>query len=220
MQSQNLSNTKSINKVKKRKLLISSFIEKLYNILEVSIEQENRYKEIISWNDKGDSVLIYDKHKMEDILPLIFKTNNYNSFVRQLNIYTFKKIKNKMNIEEFKNIFFKKNNKDELFKIQRIINGRVDINNQKKLLKTEIDKLKVHNKLGKDSYDRLIQINQTILENNDKLALQYNIYKNETEKNLQTLLLKCLKSFNHSNNVILEKKNSCFFNRLNKCLWR
>lgn len=74
----------------KRSINISeSFLYKLNDIL-----NDNNYKNIIHWDTNGKRVIILDVFGLCNIvLPKFYKHNNYSSFVRQLNIYGFRKSK-------------------------------------------------------------------------------------------------------------------------------
>ena len=66
-----------------------SFLEKLYAIL-----SKDDYSEYIHWSPDGLSVIISDPIGLtKKVLPEFYKQNNFSSFVRQLNMYNFKKIK-------------------------------------------------------------------------------------------------------------------------------
>jgi len=66
------------------------FVGKLVEILN-DITNSN----LISWNQAGTSFIVKDSETFSQIiLPKYFKTNNFNSFVRQLNMYNFHKVKN------------------------------------------------------------------------------------------------------------------------------
>ena len=74
---------------------------------------------MIQWSDKGDSFIVKDIEKFVELLPQYFKTNNYASFVRQLNMYDFHKIKRKKNQQEFKHPFFRRDRSQDLVYIRR-----------------------------------------------------------------------------------------------------
>jgi len=66
------------------------FVGKLVEIL-----NDMSNSNLISWNQAGTSFIVKDSETFSQvILPKYFKTNNFNSFVRQLNMYNFHKVKN------------------------------------------------------------------------------------------------------------------------------
>ena len=67
----------------------TSFLIKLYTIL-----KDNRYSDYIQWSQDGLSIIIFNQNEFtKKVLPHFFKHHNYSSFVRQLNMYNFHKIK-------------------------------------------------------------------------------------------------------------------------------
>lgn len=89
------------------------FVIKLLALLE-----EDYSKGIIKWNKKGNIIEILDVHSLTNkLLPLIFKHSNLSNFIRQLNMYNFKKIRNRnyererLESEYLEEIY--KTNKDE-----------------------------------------------------------------------------------------------------------
>lgn len=101
---------------KKRKRKESGiFVEKLFNLL----GENQKY---IHWDKEGKIVVISDKDKLEKILPQKFNHDKFSSFVRQLNIYGFKKIINIENSTEeqyFNENFNKNKNINEIRNIER-----------------------------------------------------------------------------------------------------
>ena len=80
--------------IKERKIaLISNFLVNLYNLV-----KDPDTNEIVSWNtetsdDHSFVFVIKDQITFCDlILPKYFKHTNFNTFIRQLNLYCFKKI--------------------------------------------------------------------------------------------------------------------------------
>jgi hypothetical protein len=66
---------------------VASFIRKTYELLE-----EQKHSDIVCWSDDGNFLVIKDIQKFsQKVLPVYFKHNKMNSFVRQLNMYNFRK---------------------------------------------------------------------------------------------------------------------------------
>ena len=72
------------------------FLLKLYEIL-----SKNEYSKIIHWSQNGTYIIITNIHTLsKKILPIYFNHQNYSSFVRQLNIYNFHKIRTEQEVQE------------------------------------------------------------------------------------------------------------------------
>jgi hypothetical protein len=94
-----------------KQLKISKFLSKLYNLL-----NDKKYNDDINWNNNGTSFIIKNYHNFcYNIMPKIFGLNLFSSFHHQLNCYGFTKI----NVHEYFNKFFKKDNKNLLLNIKR-----------------------------------------------------------------------------------------------------
>ncbi|KAI1319539.1 hypothetical protein EDD11_003809 [Mortierella claussenii] len=71
----------------------SMFVDKLFRMVE-----DPTIQHLISWAKEGDMFYVYNCIKLSDaILPKFFKHNNWQSFVRQLNMYGFHKKESNLN---------------------------------------------------------------------------------------------------------------------------
>ncbi|XP_076800939.1 heat shock factor protein 1-like [Clavelina lepadiformis] len=67
---------------------IPTFLLKLLNLL-----QEPEFHDSVSWNKDGTSFIVHDQANFaKNVLPKYFKHNKFASFVRQLNMYGFRKV--------------------------------------------------------------------------------------------------------------------------------
>ena len=72
------------------------FLLKLYEIL-----SKDEYSKIIHWSQNGTYIIITNIHALsKKILPIYFNHQNYSSFVRQLNMYNFHKIRTEQEVQE------------------------------------------------------------------------------------------------------------------------
>ena len=103
-------------------MYIPTFLSKLFDIL------ENEGESIISWGEGGKGIVIHDQIAMQKkILPKYYRHCNFSSFTRQLNMYSFRKIRsiqNKKNPEQrdkmvFSHDIFQKGQRDLLYSIKR-----------------------------------------------------------------------------------------------------
>ena len=76
-------------KRKKSKTEEKSFLDKLYAIL-----SDDSYSQYIHWSPDGLYVIISDPNGLsKKVLPEFYKHHNFSSFVRQLNMYNFRKVR-------------------------------------------------------------------------------------------------------------------------------
>ena len=175
-----------------------SFIYKLYDIL-----NENKWKEIIHWNNSGTYFLIKDINKLcEIILPEYSIHNNYSSFVRKLNIYGFHKIKGIKDSECFEHKNFNKNTKlEEIKRILKQNKSKKPSSNSNKNDRLNYYKEKLTQK-DMDLMLYLLNQNKQIEKNINDLKKDFKEIKSESfNLNNKFQRIKCIKG---KDNIILE----------------
>ncbi|KAG8444291.1 hypothetical protein GDO86_009466 [Hymenochirus boettgeri] len=76
------------NRIMKQNSNVPAFLSKLWTLVE-----DVDTNEFITWSQNGQSFLVLDEQRFaKEILPKYFKHNNMASFVRQLNMYGFRKV--------------------------------------------------------------------------------------------------------------------------------
>ncbi|XP_041325920.1 heat shock factor protein 2 isoform X4 [Pyrgilauda ruficollis] len=107
---------------------VPAFLSKLWALL-----GETPSNQLITWSQNGKSFLVLDEQRFaKEILPKYFKHNNMASFVRQLNMYGFRKVVHvdsgivKMERDgpvEFRHAYFRQGREDLLEHIKRKVSS-------------------------------------------------------------------------------------------------
>ncbi|SAM06716.1 hypothetical protein [Absidia glauca] len=99
----------------------SIFISKLFGMVNDIVTQD-----LIGWSSEGDKFCVHDVRKFsQSVLPQYFKHSNWASFVRQLNMYGFHKVNDRLNTPkdqhacEFHHPLFYQSGRNIIRKIRR-----------------------------------------------------------------------------------------------------
>jgi heat shock transcription factor 1 len=93
----------------------TSFLQKTFDML-----SDESLKTIVSWNPEGTEFIIYSINEFsEKILPVYFKHSNFSSFIRQLNMYDFHKLRSNTQEHIYKHPLFLRGKPELLKEIHR-----------------------------------------------------------------------------------------------------
>ncbi|KAL4510671.1 hypothetical protein ABPG72_004825 [Tetrahymena utriculariae] len=175
---------------------VPGFLSKTYKILE-----NPEYIDIISWNEDGKAFKVKKPNEFaEKVLPKYFKTNNFASFVRQLNMYDFHKLRHDSEENEWRHRLFRRGYPNLLCEIKRKINETqmqdavVTQKEQKKItsdtqyLLKEMVTLKQKQESLEKACSVLIAQNTQILGENKLLWGEINKKKEKSQKKIEKLL--------------------------------
>jgi len=130
----------SFLKNKKNALLINKFLTKTFHMIEQCDAS------ITTWSTDGLSFIIRDVDSFaKSVLPLYFKHSKFASFVRQLNFYSFRKLRaetDDRNNVRFAHEHFRRGQPELLHKITRITKSQEPSSSEMKSLKDNIFDLK------------------------------------------------------------------------------
>ena len=180
-----------------------SFLSKLFDIL-----SDANYNKIISWDKEGNKIIIFDVVKLcNEILPKFYKHRKYASFIRQLNLYGFRKSKGiEDNLEKYEHDKFNKNITKE--QIKQITNSARH-NNMVKNIDAFINNTKCDETLDTDFKnvpdDKVISYLTKKIDENMKniIEAQKEIEKLKNEINgLNKELIECKSNINSNKKVI------------------
>ncbi len=183
----NNSSTENASVVNKPKKCTTNFLLTTYKML----EDKNNLK-VIHWQSDGNSFVITNIEEFVKILPKYFKTKNYSSFVRQLNLYNFHKIKNQDGLIEFGHEQFRQGAVENLQFIVRKINhdsdlGRHKVRNQKPMTFEYNRLLGIIRNLENSLRSANIK-NDAITQENERLVRQLEAKQQKFERNTRILL--------------------------------
>ena len=101
-------------------MTIPGFLSKTYDIF-----TNKEFENICGWGARGETIIIKKIEEFsKSVLPRYFKHSNFQSFVRQLNMYDFHKTVQDPSHGEFSHEFFRKDRPDLLHNIKRKANYR------------------------------------------------------------------------------------------------
>ncbi|KAH7668463.1 Heat shock transcription factor family protein [Dioscorea alata] len=99
--------------VESQRSSLTPFLLKTYRLVD-----DPAFNDVISWNSEGSAFVVWRPVEFaRDLLPKFFKHGNFNSFVRQLNTYGFRKVT--ANQWEFAHESFRRGEKQLLHDIHR-----------------------------------------------------------------------------------------------------
>lgn len=146
---------------------------------------------MICWGSNFDSFVIKDILKFVNLLPSYFTTKNMASFIRQLNLYGFKKKRNNNGIIEFSHPLFVKDHIEDITKIKKVTKQDKD-----KKLKEEYDEVKDNYKMLQQQYNKmkmelksLASHNKNLEKYNQGLYNKLKMERKEYKDDLRNLLL-------------------------------
>ncbi|CAD8166205.1 unnamed protein product [Paramecium octaurelia] len=181
-----------LNELPALKVNVPSFLMKTYEILE-----NPSLSHIITWNQEGNAFIVLNSHELaSQVLANYFKHKNYPSFLRQLNMYSFKKTKNNYGQSEFRHKWFRKGLKIMLQYIRR----RNQEESENKIEMKSTNNHKIDNyKLEHEEMKKLVQeihSTQLQMEVDFSASMEYNAQATRSSQTILQCLNQMQQQFN------------------------
>jgi hypothetical protein len=189
----------------------NSFLNKLRDIL-----NNSSLKDVICWSGDGDRFdILNSKMLQEEVIPRYFKHKNMKSFVRQLNLHGFKKIRvgsrnpDLNGIESYRHTLFRRHQPDLLNFIKRKVSKPIESDDKSEQINYLLEqKRKLEEKCNKVKEDRDTDLLKIIsdcqesehgitLLNALKVYVRYPDIKKETDSS-NTFVYSLTKEFIHN----------------------
>ena len=146
---------------------------------------------MIAWDPSGNSFSIGSVEKFVHILPKYFKTKNFASFIRQLNMYDFHKVKNVKGLHEFRHEKFRRGHLEDLKLIKRknneVMEQMAHMKTQQTSLREEYLKAQQNVRNLEETIDLVNSHRESIIEMNKNLVGQIYFLKAENELKVRKL---------------------------------
>lgn len=148
------------------------------------------------------------------VLPEFFTTNNISSFIRQLNLYGFKKLKTKKGITEFQHPLFIRGQFSDILKIKKVIKkeGAKCIKTELKQLKKNYESLKNDYILLQENMKKMANKNKDLSNFNDGIFERLNQEREDYKNDLKNLLLLLFNTIKQNTDKFLKMIKTLFFN--------
>lgn len=102
-------------KKKQATCIPTSFLQKIFDML-----SNESLSNIVAWDSEGTEFVIFSMNEFaEKVLPIYFKHSNFASFIRQLNMYDFHKVRSNSQEHIYKHPLFIRGRPDLLKEIHR-----------------------------------------------------------------------------------------------------
>ena len=100
--------------------------------------KDKKNTEVVGWSPDGSYFIIFNTSAFTSVLSRYFKTKNYSSFIRQLNMYDFHKIKDQEG-QAFRHEKFRRGGLNELRNIKRKVRELATLAEIGQLSRTDIE---------------------------------------------------------------------------------